>query len=88
MTCHQSGVMRCRLEQKVIQTSLHLVHLMKTPRPYKCQIVLLGNMMNVSDGIYAYKKVRAVIPIGVPLKVYLFVFFFTAIEIVLNFSLL
>ncbi|XP_034431844.1 solute carrier family 66 member 3 isoform X2 [Hippoglossus hippoglossus] len=39
--CHQSGVMRWRLEQKVTQTSLHLLYPRETPRPYKCQVVLL-----------------------------------------------
>lgn len=52
MTCHQSGVMRWRFDQEVIQTSLHL---RKTPRPYKCQTLSLVNEMNEFKGISACK---------------------------------
>lgn len=51
MTCHQSGVMRWRCEQEVLQTSLHLVYFRTTPRPFKCQMLLLVNETNVSEGV-------------------------------------
>lgn len=44
--CHLSGVMRWRFEQEVVQASLLLVSLRRTPGHYKYQVVSLVTLMS------------------------------------------